>query len=89
MFNLKLIALACAMAVSACAHDAWQPPSSDHPADPAAQAGSTTNITSLQRYRASQAETDPAAQPATKADEDAEQDEPAAHRHGDHMEDAQ
>ena len=88
MSKQKLFAFACAMAVSACAHQGWQLPSDGHPADPKAQAGSFTSITSLQRYRASQAETDPAATRGTDT-EDAEQDESQAHRHGDHMEEPQ
>jgi predicted RNA polymerase sigma factor len=85
MFKQQLFALACAIAMSACAHQGWQLPSDNHPADPTAQAGSVTRITSLQRYRASQAEIDPAATPGTNTD-DAEQDEHEAHRHGDQME---
>ncbi len=91
MFNQNLIALAFASALgmSACAHDAWQLPSGGHPADPSAQAGSFTSITSLQRYRASQAETEPGAKSGVRPDDDTEQDEPEAHRHGDHIEEPQ
>lgn len=88
MFKHKLLALACAstLGMSACAHEAWQPPASDHPADPEEEAGSITPITSLERYRASEAETDPEVSPMMKPDDEAEQDEPAAHQHDDHME---
>ncbi len=91
MFKHKLCALACAsvLGMSACAHDAWQPPTAAHPADPAAEAGSVTPITSLERYRASEAETDPGVNSNMEPDDEAEQDEPALHQHGDHMEEPQ
>jgi hypothetical protein len=91
MFKHKLFALvyASALGISACAHDAWQPPASGHPADPAAQAGGVTPITSLERYRASQAETDPHMNSGMERDDEADQDGPAAHEHGDHMEESQ
>ncbi len=91
MFKHNLFALACASAlgISACAHEAWQPPAAAHPADPAAQAGRVTPITSLERYRASEAETDPEMKHSMNQDDEAEQDEPAAHQHGDQMEEPQ
>lgn len=91
MFKHTVLALACASALglSACAHEPWQPPAWDHPADPVAEAGSVTPITSLERYRASEAETRPDAKPGMGFDNETEPDDPAEHPHGDHMEESQ
>jgi len=91
MFKHRLFALACACALglSACAHEAWQPPASGHPADPAAEAGSVTRISSLERYRASNAETVPGGKPGMESEDETEQEEPVEHQHGDHMEGSQ
>ena len=91
MFKHNVLALACASALgmTACAHDAWQPPASAHPADPAAEAGSVTPINSLERYRASEAETDPGVKATMESDDDAEQNDTAEHEHGDRMEEPQ
>jgi len=88
MTKRKLIVLACAsvLGMSACAHEAWQPPATAHPADPAAEPGSFTPITSLERYRASEDETDPDATTSTDSEDEAKPGESSAHQHGDHME---
>jgi hypothetical protein len=72
MTKRKLIVLACArvLGMSACAHEAWQPPATAHPADPAAEPGSFTPITSLERYRASEDETDPDATTSTDSEDE-------------------
>lgn len=88
MTKRKLIVLACAsvLGMSACAHEAWQPPATAHPADPAAEPGSFTPITSLERYRASEDETDPDTTTSTDSEDEAKPGESSAHQHGDHME---
>ena len=91
MTKHKLIVLACAsvLGMSACAHEAWQPPATAHPADPAAEPGSFTPITSLERYRASEDETDPDVATSMDSEDEAESDESSAHQHHEHMEEPQ
>lgn len=52
MFKITIFALATAGAliVSGCATSAWKP-AAGHPADPGAQSGVTSLMTSLSRYR--------------------------------------
>ena len=85
MTNLTLLALACAgvLGLSACAHEPWQPPQTAHPADPEAESGSYTPITSLQRYRGSEDEMQRAPSTRKESEEEADEDE---HQHGEHAE---
>lgn len=83
---LFALAYASVLGMSACAHEAWQLPDTAHPADPAAEPGSFTPLSSLQRYRASEDETDPAASTILESEDESETDESSAHQHGEHME---
>ena len=91
MFKYKLLALACAsvLGLSACAHEAWQLPTSAHPADPGEEPGSVAPITSLERYRASEIEMKPVRDESVAPDDDPEEAEPPTHRHDLHMEEPQ
>ena len=91
MTKHKLFALACAsvLGMSACAHEPWQPPATAHPANPGEEPGIFTPITSLERYRASEDETDPGATTSMESEDADEPDESSEHQHGEHKEEPQ